>query len=98
MEVEKNIEGTKITLSPVGMLDTANAPIFEKEVDLIIDSAKELIIDFIKTEYISSSGLRILLKAQKKMNVQGSMIIKNANESIKEVFELTGFAEILNVE
>lgn len=97
MTITKTAEGNKLTLIPEGLLDTANSPAFEAEVDKAIDETTDLLIDFAKVEYISSSGLRVLLKAQKKMNTKGQMQIANVNDTVKEVFEITGFTDILNI-
>jgi len=96
MEFTKSKNGDVLTLAPNGILDTANAAAFETEVDAATNETKNLIIDFSKIEYISSSGLRVLLKAQKKMSAAGSLKLINVNDSVKEVFELTGFNDILN--
>lgn len=80
-----------------GRLDTNTASDLENEVQNLM-GVQRLVFDFEKLEYISSAGLRILLACQKKMNIQGTMVIKNANESIKEIFDITGFSDILKVE
>lgn len=99
MTISKNIDNEKITLIPEGRIDTATSPEFEACIDEVISSAKLLTIDFAKIEYISSSGLRVLLKAQKAMNAQnGEMIVANANDAVKEVFEVTGFSDILTIQ
>lgn len=98
MTVEKNVNGTAAELKVVGRLDTATAPALEAAIDGCTDSARELVLDFEGLEYISSAGLRVLLKAQKKMSVQGSMKLRNVNDTIMEVFDITGFADILTVE
>lgn len=99
MNIEKKVEGSKIQLSPEGFIDTANAPDFEAAMDAAVEQAKNLIVDFEKVEYISSSGLRILLKTQKKLFAEnGIMVIRNLAAPVKEVFELTGFLDILTVE
>ena len=97
MTITKNVDGEKITLIPEGMLDTAHAVTFEQEVDKAAEETKDLTIDLSKISYISSSGLRILLKAQKKMRMKGKMQVKNINDNIKEVFEVTGFMDILTI-
>lgn len=82
-----------------GRLDTNTAPALEQEINNSITSQiKKLVLDFKELQYISSAGLRVLLAAQKKMNKQGCMIIKNANEMIMDVFHVTGFIDILTVE
>lgn len=81
-----------------GRLDTITAPTLEEELKRALDGITELVFDFGKLEYISSAGLRVLLAAQKIMNKQGSMIIKNVNDVINDVFEVTGFSDILTIE
>ncbi|MCQ2354117.1 MAG: STAS domain-containing protein [Clostridia bacterium] len=81
-----------------GRLDTTTAPLLETELKDSINGVKELVLDFKTLEYISSAGLRILLSAQKIMNKQGKMTIKNVCSDIMDVFEITGFSEILNIE
>ena len=98
MTIEKNAAGSVLTLKVIGRLDTTTAPQLEAEISSSIDGVKELVLDFAALEYVSSAGLRVLLGAQKKMNVQGSMKILNVNGSIMEVFEITGFVDILTIE
>ena len=99
MTVNKITENEKLILSPEGMLDTANAPAFEDAVDSATAETENLIIDFTKVEYISSSGLRVLLKAQKKMSSKnGSLILKNVSETVDEVLDVTGFKDILTIQ
>ncbi len=98
MTIEKNIQNESVTLAVSGRLDTTTAPELETALEDALKSAKELIFDFEKLEYISSAGLRVILKAQKTMNTQGSMKLINVNDSIMEVFEITGFLDIITVE
>ncbi len=98
MEVKSNKIEKTLIISVNGRIDSLTATEFEKEVDLIGEDIKELIFDFGNLEYTSSAGLRVILKAQKIMNEKGSLVVKNANENIKEIFEITGFADILNIE
>ena len=98
MKIEKNIENGKVVLSIEGRLDTITAPALEKELEEVLAEAKELIFDMEALEYISSAGLRVLLKSQKAMNAQGNMKVIHVNESIMEVFEITGFLDILTIE
>ena len=98
MTIEKTIEGKTITIALSGRLDTTTAPQLEKEVDEVIPGADDLIFDFKNLEYISSAGLRVILKSQKAMNQKGSMKIKNVNEDIMEVLDITGFLGILTIE
>lgn len=96
MKIDKNLEGNNLTITLEGRLDTNTAPDLEKEVESL-DGVENLIFDLKKLEYISSAGLRIILALQKIMNNQGNMTIKNVNDDVKEVFEITGFSEILNI-
>lgn len=97
MTIEKKIENGNVTLTVVGRLDTTTAPELEKTVESILDGAKELVFDMTNLEYISSAGLRVILKAQKAMNTQGSMKLTGVNDSIMEVFDITGFLDILTI-
>ncbi|MBQ9314138.1 MAG: STAS domain-containing protein [Clostridia bacterium] len=97
MEINKSVKDNELVIALEGRLDTNTASDLENEVQNI-DGIKKLTFDFEKLEYISSAGLRILLSCQKKMSLQGVMIIKNVNDSIKEVFDITGFSDILTVE
>lgn len=99
MTIKKRAEGEKITLELEGRLDTSTAPSLEQEIkDSVTGEIRELILDLKGLQYISSAGLRVLLAAQKKMNRQGSMVVKNANDMVTEVFQVTGFIDILTVE
>lgn len=98
MEIKKNLNGDVLEVALVGRLDTTTAPELENELKDSYDGVKELKMDFASLEYISSAGLRVLLSAQKVMNKQGSMVIKNVNEDIMEVFDVTGFSDILTIE
>ncbi len=98
MEISKKSEGNSLEISLTGRLDTTTAPLLEAELKRSIEGVKELYFDFSALEYLSSAGLRVLLAAQKVMNKQGKMVIRNVNETIGEVFEITGFSEILTVE
>ena len=98
MIINKKSDGTKLEILWEGRLDTTTSPMLETELKQSIDGLTELIFNFEKLEYISSAGLRILLAAQKIMNKQGSMVVKNVNEIIAEVFEVTGFSDILTIE
>ena len=98
MIINKTAEQTKLRLAPVGRLDTMTASEFEKELEASLVGVTELVIDLKKLSYISSAGLRVLLKAQKRMNAQGKMTVTGVNEVIMEVFEITGFADILTIE
>ena len=96
--VEKNIENEKIILKVSGRLDTTTSPELETEIDNCIEDAKELVFDMTNLEYVSSAGLRVILKAQKIMNSKGNMKLIGVNESVLEIFEITGFSDILNIE
>lgn len=97
MTINKNLEGSKLTVALEGRLDTTTAPQLESEIHESLDGVKELEFDFQKLAYISSAGLRVMLSAQKIMNKQGMMTIRNVNEEIMEVFEVTGFVDILSI-
>ena len=96
MEIIKNAEAT--TIAVVGRLDTTTAPALEKAINGDIGDAKNLVLDLKAVQYISSAGLRVLLSAQKKMQKIGSMKVINVCEEVMEVFEMTGFADILVIE
>lgn len=99
MEIKTTVNGTEMTVALEGRLDTTTAPNLEKELETKLDNINALTFEFEKLQYISSAGLRVLLGIQKKMNAKnGSMIIKHLNEMIMEVFEMTGFIDILNIE
>lgn len=98
MNILKKQEGTKLTIALEGRLDTTTAPSLESELFEVIDGLTELIFDIGKLDYISSAGLRVLLSAQKKMNRQGSMIVRHSSSDILEIFEVTGFTDILTLE
>ena len=98
LNVEKAVNGTHAVFKLEGRLDTTTSPVLEVELKSSLDGVTELIMDFEKLEYISSAGLRVLLSAQKTMNNQGSMKVIHVNETIMEIFEVTGFSDILTVE
>lgn len=98
MNIVKTSEGTKLTFAIEGRLDTTTAPQLEEEVKGALTGVTELVLDFSKLEYLSSAGLRVILAAQKVMNKQGRMVIRHVNETILEVFEVTGFSDILTIE
>ena len=98
MTIEKILNGESATLVVVGRLDTQTAPELEKEVDGVVEGLKELTFDMAGLEYVSSAGLRVILKAQKIMNTQGSMKLTGVNDGIMEVFDITGFLDILTIE
>lgn len=98
MTIEKYAENEKLTLKISGRLDTTTAPDLEKEIGGSLEGVEELVMDMEGLEYISSAGLRVILKAQKQMNTQGSMKLVNVNDSVLEVFDITGFIDILTIE
>ena len=98
LNIVKNAEDTKLTVALEGRLDTTTAPQLEEQLKGSLDGVKELVFDMSNLEYISSAGLRVILSSQKIMNKQGSMIIKNVSEEIMEIFEVTGFVDILTIE
>ena len=97
MTIEKTTENEKVTLTVSGRLDTTTAPELEAALDEVLENTKELIFNFENLEYISSAGLRVILKAQKSMNTKGSMKLTGVNDSIMEVFDITGFLDILTI-
>ena len=98
LNIEKNKNGTDFAIALEGRLDTTTAPQLEKELKEDVNGVTELTFDFAKLGYISSAGLRVLLSAQKIMNKQGHMVIRNVNDDIMEIFEVTGFSDILDIE
>ena len=98
MEINKTQEGSKLNISLVGRLDTVTSPQLQEVLDSSLDGVTELTFDFAKLDYISSAGLRVLLATNKKMIKNGKMIIRNVNDVVQEVFDMTGFADILNIE
>ena len=98
MNIQQEKNGNALTVALEGRLDTMTAPELEAALKEALDGVEELTFDLAKLEYISSAGLRVLLAAQKTMNRQGSMTVKNANEIIMEIFDVTGFADILTIE
>ena len=98
MTINKNLEGNKLTIALAGRLDTTTAPDFENEINSSLNGVSELVLDFAELEYVSSAGLRVILAAQKTMNKQGSMKLVNVSTDIMDVFEITGFADILTIE
>ncbi len=98
LNIEKKSEGNNLSFALSGRLDTTTAPDLEKEVKDNIEGVEKLDFDFADLAYISSAGLRVLLSAQKIMNKQGEMVVKNCSDEIKEIFEVTGFSQILTIE
>ena len=95
MNINIERENGKALMKIEGRLDTTTAPELEKAINGEGDELKSLVLDFGGVDYISSAGLRVLLTAQKKMNVQGSMELANVSEAVMDIFEMTGFADIL---
>ena len=98
LDIKKNLEGTKLEFVLDGRLDTITAPQLEEEVKANIDSITELVFDFSNLAYVSSAGLRVLLSAQKTMNDKGTMVVRNVSDEIQEIFDVTGFSDILTIE
>lgn len=98
MTINKQKNGNTLTIAVQGRLDTTTAPDLEKEIKTGLDGVTELIMDFEHLDYISSAGLRVLLSAQKVMSKQGSMKVVHVNDLVMEVFEVTGFTDILTIE
>lgn len=98
MEIKSSIDNDTLTVCPIGKMDTNSSPEVEAFLKSSLDGIKTLVFDFSELDYISSTGLRVLLSAQKRMNQQGSMIVKNVKPDVEEILELTGFTEILTIE
>ena len=95
MNINIERENGKALMKIEGRLDTTTAPELEKAINDEGEALKSLVLDFNGVDYISSAGLRVLLTAQKKMNAQGYMELRNVSEAVMDVFEMTGFADIL---
>ena len=98
MTINKTTEDSKLTIALEGRLDTVTAPELEAALKDSLSGVTDLVFDLSALEYISSAGLRVLLSAQKTMNKQGSMVVRGANEDLMEIFDVTGFVDILNIE
>lgn len=98
MEIIKNLEGNRLEVKLKGRLDAATAIDFDREVVKDLNGVTDLVLDLAKLDYIASAGLRVLLKLQKKMNLQGDMKIKNINREVREVLDMTGFSRLLTIE
>ena len=98
MTINVQKDGEKLILSPEGRIDTVTSPELSKSIDDNIEGVKELVIDLEKLEYISSAGLRVLLTTQKNMNKVGTMKLIHVNDVIMDVFNITGFVDILTIE
>lgn len=98
LNIEKTIEDKRLVIALAGRLDTSTAPQLETELKDCLDGVEALTLDFENLDYISSAGLRVLLSAHKKMRKQGTMKLVHVSEVVNEIFEVTGFSEILTVE
>ena len=98
LNISKNEDGKKLEYLLEGRLDTTTSPQLQEDLEKSLDPVEELVLNFEKLEYISSAGLRVLLVAQKTMTKQGKMKVTNVNESIMEIFDVTGFSDILTIE
>ena len=98
MTIEKISRDAELMITLSGRLDTTTAPQLESELKASLGGVEKLVLDFAGLDYLSSAGLRVLLAAQKTMNKQGSMVVRSVNETIAEIFEVTGFSDILTIE
>lgn len=98
MTIEKTIHAAEMTITLSGRLDTTTAPQLEAELKANLAGVEHLVLDFAGLDYLSSAGLRVLLAAQKQMNRQGDMVVRGVNETIAEIFDVTGFCDILTIE
>lgn len=98
MKIQYNKDAEKLTVAIEGRLDTVTAPEFEAKLGELLNGVSELVIDMAKVDYVSSAGLRVILKVQKRMSKQGKMKLIGVNDTVMEVFEITGFADILHIE
>lgn len=98
MTIRKKLNNAELTIALTGRLDVTTASQLETELKVSLSGVNRLILDFAALEYLSSAGLRILLAAQKQMNKQGEMVVRHVNETIAEIFEVTGFRDILTIE
>ncbi len=98
LNIKKTKDGSKLEFALEGRLDTMTSPDLEAAIKENIDGVTELVFDFSDLAYVSSAGLRVLLSAQKTMNANGSMVVKNVSDEIQEIFDVTGFSDILNIE
>lgn len=98
MTIEKKLNAAELTITLTGRLDTTTAPQLEAELKANLPGVEHLVLDFAALDYLSSAGLRVLLAAQKQMNKQGDMVVRSVNQTIAEIFEVTGFGDILTIE
>ena len=97
MEIRKTTENNIVTVRITGRVDTTTAPALEQELKACSAECSELVLDFAEVEYISSAGLRVLLSTHKTMSKKGSMALRNVSDDIMEIFDVTGFSDILNI-
>ena len=97
MEIQKELNGSALTIKIIGRLDAASAPELSKELTSALDGVTDLTFDFAELKYIASAGLRVLLVAQKRMNKQGSMKLVHVSEAVMEVLEMTGFSNLMTI-
>lgn len=98
METKVAKDGSKATIAVAGRVDTTTAPDFDAVIQETLPGVADLVIDMADLAYISSAGLRVLLGAQKAMNKQGQMVLRNVNDTVQEIFDVTGFSDILHIE
>lgn len=98
MIIQKTLEQDTLTISLEGRLDTSSSPQLEDALAASLNGVRELVFDMAKLDYLSSAGLRVLLSAHKRMSEQGGMKLRNVGETVKEVFEITGFSDFLDIE
>ena len=98
LSISKKIDGAGVCLALSGRLDTVSAPELEAVLDEVLPDAKDLTFDLAGLEFIASSGLRLILRAQKAMNPQGSMRLVHVNDAVMEIFDITGFMDFLVIE
>ena len=98
MEIKKFADGTNLTVALIGRLDAVTALELDKDLSASLDGITDLTVDLAEIEYVSSAGLRILLKLQKRMDRQGAMRLRNLRENVREVFDMTGFSEFLTID
>ncbi|WP_029321286.1 STAS domain-containing protein [Butyrivibrio sp. AE3004] len=98
LNIKKDLQDKQLVVGLEGRLDTTTAPTLEEELKSALAGVENLVFDLSSLEYISSAGLRVLLSSQKTMNKQGKMVVKNVSEEVNEIFEVTGFSDILTIE
>ena len=98
MQLTKKVEGTKLTIAVEGRLDTSTAPELEKEIEGSLDGITEMVLDFEKLDYLSSAGLRVMLYTHKIMSERNGLKMIHVNDVVREVFDVTGLADVLTIE